>query len=154
MVSENWPCVFYNYETNMLLIVYVDDMKLAGPNDKMEQTWKDLGKRIKLEIPRGDSQEEKPDGSSQMTFLGCTLRRKKRTVRGKEVTMVEYDVEDSFQCLKCAPGCESCDDYSPCIASLNWVLRTILLVLQCIIIASLSIVVLLSTYMLFLNISH
>ena len=59
--------------------------------------------------------------------------------QGKES---EYDVEDSFQCLKCAPGCESCDDYSPCIASLNWVLRTILLVLQCIIIASLSIVVL------------
>ena len=59
--------------------------------------------------------------------------------QGKES---EYDVEDSFQCPKCAPGCESCDDYSPCIASLNWVLRTILLVLQCIIIASLSIVVL------------
>ena len=59
--------------------------------------------------------------------------------QGKES---EYDVEDSFQCLKCAPGCESCADYSPCIASLNWVLRTILLILQCIIIASLSIVVL------------
>ena len=53
-----------------------------------------------------------------------------------------YDLEEAFQCLKCAPGCESCVDSSPCIVTLNWVLRTILLILQCIIIGCLPIVVL------------
>ena len=100
-VSENWPCIFYNYKTNMLLIVYVDDMKLAGPKHLMEQTWKDLGRKIKLETPKGDSQEESEDGSSQMTFLGCTIRRKKRLLRGRWITTVEYYVEDSLRkCLR------------------------------------------------------
>ena len=40
----------------------------------------------------------------------------------------------SFQCLACAEGCEECVDNSPCIVSLNMVLRSILLVLQCVII--------------------
>ena len=51
-------------------------------------------------------------------------------------------MEEAFQCLECAPGCESCTDASPCIVTLNWVLRTILLILQCIIICCLPIVVL------------
>ena len=42
----------------------------------------------------------------------------------------------------CAEGCEDCVDSSPCIVTLNWVLRTILLILQCIIICCLPIVVL------------
>ena len=38
----------------MLLIVYVDDMKLAGPAQHMKATWEALGKNIKLEVPKGD----------------------------------------------------------------------------------------------------
>ena len=53
-----------------------------------------------------------------------------------------YDEDRAFQCKKCAPGCEECVDSSPCIVTLNWVLRTILLILQCIIIGCLPIVVL------------
>ena len=56
-----------------------------------------------------------------------------------------YDVwklSDDFQCLQCAPGCDQCDDDEPCIVTLNWVLRTILLILQCIIMCCLPIVVL------------
>ena len=33
----------------MLLIVYVDDMKLSGPEDEMEKSWADLSKNIHLE---------------------------------------------------------------------------------------------------------
>ncbi|RUS88961.1 hypothetical protein EGW08_003297, partial [Elysia chlorotica] len=35
-----------------------------------------------------------------------------------------------FQCLPCAPGCDSCDDPSPCILALNWILRSILLTIS------------------------
>ena len=53
-----------------------------------------------------------------------------------------YEDPSIFQCLKCAEGCESCEDSSPCIVTLNWVLRTILLILQCVIIGCLPVVVL------------
>ena len=54
----------------------------------------------------------------------------------------DYEEPLAFQCLKCAEGCESCEDGSPCIVTLNWVLRTILLILQCVIIGCLPVVVL------------
>ena len=54
----------------------------------------------------------------------------------------DYEEPLAFQCLKCAEGCESCEDSSPCIVTLNWVLRTILLILQCVIIGCLPVVVL------------
>lgn len=53
-----------------------------------------------------------------------------------------YDNFSSFQCLACAEGCDDCVDASPCIVSLNMVLRSILLVLQCVIIGCLPVVVL------------
>ena len=47
-----------------------------------------------------------------MTFLGCTLRRFERTVNGKKLQCVEYDVEDSLrkaldkyeEAVECATG--------------------------------------------------
>ncbi|BFZ12928.1 hypothetical protein BsWGS_15967 [Bradybaena similaris] len=40
-------------------------------------------------------------------------------------TPSRYD--QNFECLSCAPGCDSCTDPSPCMLALNWVLRSILL---------------------------
>ena len=56
--------------------------------------------------------------------------------------MTLYDQDTAFQCLACAEGCDECVDNSPCIVSLNMVLRSILLVLQCVIIGCLPVVVL------------
>ncbi|XP_076449182.1 putative G-protein coupled receptor CG31760 [Babylonia areolata] len=36
-----------------------------------------------------------------------------------------YDA--AFECLQCAPGCEHCTDPSPCVLTLNWLQRSILL---------------------------
>jgi len=52
-----------------------------------------------------------------------------------------YNLSTMFQCLRCAEGCDECIDSSPCIASLNWVLRTIILVLSLVIIGCLPLVV-------------
>ena len=42
-----WRSCFWNSTTRMLLSIYVDDFKLAGPEDNMAQTWADLrGKRL------------------------------------------------------------------------------------------------------------
>ena len=53
-----------------------------------------------------------------------------------------WKLRPNFQCMPCAIGCEKCEDDAPCIVTLNWVLRTILLILQCIIMCCLPIVVL------------
>ena len=53
-LGESWPCAFFHPITKMLLIVYVDDMKLSGPKEHMAKTREDLGKNIKLEVPKGD----------------------------------------------------------------------------------------------------
>lgn len=42
-----------------------------------------------------------------------------------------YSDQNSFVCLKCAEGCDTCRDASPCVAALNWTMRTSILVLAC-----------------------
>lgn len=45
-----------------------------------------------------------------------------------------YNILNEYECLPCAEGCDSCEDGSPCIAALNWPMRTSILVLACIVI--------------------
>ena len=67
-LGESWPCAYFHPITKMLLIVYVDDMKLAGPAEHMADTWKALGKNIKLEVPKGDiAAESTPKGEISKT---------------------------------------------------------------------------------------
>ncbi|XP_015592601.1 probable G-protein coupled receptor 158 isoform X2 [Cephus cinctus] len=54
----------------------------------------------------------------------------------------QYAVDGVFECLPCAEGCESCLDGSPCVVSLNWLMRTAILILECCVIACLPVVVL------------
>jgi len=54
----------------------------------------------------------------------------------------QYAESGVFECLPCAEGCESCEDDSPCVVSLNWLMRTAILILECCIIACLPAVVL------------
>ncbi|XP_011504708.1 PREDICTED: probable G-protein coupled receptor CG31760 [Ceratosolen solmsi marchali] len=54
----------------------------------------------------------------------------------------QYAITGIFECLPCAEGCESCEDGSPCVVSLNWLMRTAILILECCVIACLPAVVL------------
>ncbi|KAL1114823.1 hypothetical protein AAG570_007647 [Ranatra chinensis] len=54
----------------------------------------------------------------------------------------DYNVTGVFECLPCAEGCEACLDSSPCVVSLNWLLRTAILTLSCLVICCLPVVVL------------
>ncbi|XP_050314019.1 probable G-protein coupled receptor 158 isoform X2 [Anthonomus grandis grandis] len=45
----------------------------------------------------------------------------------------QYDVTGMFECLQCPEGCDSCTDDRPCVVSLNWMMRTSILALSCII---------------------
>ena len=36
----NWPSVFFHKARNLLLMAYVNDFKMAGPEGQMANTWK------------------------------------------------------------------------------------------------------------------
>ena len=91
-----WPCVYWNDELNLLLIVYVDDMKLAGPPSKMKGAWEEIGKHIKLEVPKGDVIDESPLAEKTMTFLGCQQTRAAKIIKGQTVQCMEYDISKHY----------------------------------------------------------
>lgn len=45
-----------------------------------------------------------------------------------------YNEVMMYECLPCAEGCDFCKDASPCVAALNWPMRTGILVMACTII--------------------
>ena len=65
-----WKSCFWNPETRMLLTIYVDDFKLAGPTEHFESTWKALREHILLSDPEPVDQ-----------YLGCKHIAKHVTVR-------------------------------------------------------------------------
>ena len=48
---EGWPSVFFHPEMKLLLVVYVDDFKMAGPKSQMAKGWEMIGSRIDMDIP-------------------------------------------------------------------------------------------------------
>ena len=68
----------------LLLIVYVDDMKLSGKTKNMPEAWKRLGEGINLVQPTGD-------GEGVLNFLGAE-HRTKTCMRGDvAVRTMEWD---------------------------------------------------------------
>ena len=56
--------VFYHSATKLLLSVYVDDFKLAGPEKELAPMWKRIQKVLDIGTPEPFNQ-----------FLGCQYRR-------------------------------------------------------------------------------
>ena len=85
----DWPSSYYHAAWSMLLIVYVDDFKLAGPKDMLPKAW------AALRSPNATSDGlliEEPKKASH--FLGCT--HEKGTLQlpqGVTVTTMTYNME-------------------------------------------------------------
>ncbi|XP_053674377.1 uncharacterized protein LOC128724681 [Anopheles nili] len=65
----------------------------------------------------------------QKYFNGSTLEEEYEKLMLKQYST--YSFPNSYECLPCAEGCDSCEDASPCVAALNWPMRTSILVLAC-----------------------
>ncbi|XP_045488585.1 probable G-protein coupled receptor CG31760 [Pieris rapae] len=52
-----------------------------------------------------------------------------------------YGQQSAFHCVPCAEGCEACIDGSPCVAALNWVARTTIFTLACLVISCLPFII-------------
>ena len=90
-VGAEWPSVYFHHELKLLLIIYVDDFKMAGPESNLEAGWALL--RTKLNIG--------PEGPLGM-YLGCNQRREQMTLYGGILAnVVIYDMESFLeQCVQ------------------------------------------------------
>ena len=46
-----WPSVFYHSGLGLLLAVYVDDFKMAGPEKSLQKGWDLIGSKIDMDTP-------------------------------------------------------------------------------------------------------
>ena len=51
MFPAAWPSVFFHPELKLLLAVYVDDFKMAGPKDNMAKGWELIASKIDMDTP-------------------------------------------------------------------------------------------------------
>ena len=58
--APEWKSVFRHPTLDLLLVIYVDDFKLAGPKTNLAQGWKLISSKIKMEPPQQIGR-----------FLGC-----------------------------------------------------------------------------------
>ena len=79
-----WPSVFWHPKWQLMLIVYVDDFKLAGPSECHDAAWDAIRTEIEITPPEGVGH-----------FLGCNQRCGTTTLPGGVVanTMV-YDMDE------------------------------------------------------------
>ena len=75
---ENWPSLYWHEKRRLLLLVFVDDFKLAGPKQTLPSAWKAIAQHVEMSGP-------KPIGK----FLGCLHRWGNHTIDGKPVRPIE-----------------------------------------------------------------
>ena len=80
-IGEEWPSVYIHEKLQLVLVVYVDDFKMAGPQKNLAQGWSMLRTRLKIEPETG-------------MYLGCNQSKGNVTLgNGHRVTMVTCDME-------------------------------------------------------------
>jgi hypothetical protein len=85
--GEEWPSCYMHPGLRLLLVVYVDDFKLAGPSQNMDEGWRLLRKGLAIEAST-------PVG----LYLGC--RHEVTTVKGKSGPVVLIKSFKSFKSFK------------------------------------------------------
>ena len=46
---EGWPSVFFHPELKLLMVVYVDDFKMAGPVENMSKGWQLIASKLDMD---------------------------------------------------------------------------------------------------------
>ena len=51
ILPDIWQSIFYHAEYNCMLVVYVDDFKLAGPTENMDKAWASIKRAVNIGDP-------------------------------------------------------------------------------------------------------
>ena len=86
-VGPEWPSTCYHKGMDLLLVVYVDDLKMAGPQINMKKGWDLLRSKLDLE----------PETDLGL-YLGCQLVRGSTKLKdGTTVSTITYDMESFLE---------------------------------------------------------
>ena len=73
ILPDVWQSIFYHAEYNCMLVVYVDDFKLAGPTENMDKAWASIKRAVNI----GDPEPyDRYFGCQHVEFNNVTLPRK------------------------------------------------------------------------------
>ena len=82
-VGEEWPSMYFHKKLKLLLVIYVDDLKLAGPEENLTKGWEMLRSKLNIE----------PETDLGLS-LGCILRKGSTKLHvGTPVSTMTYDME-------------------------------------------------------------
>ena len=82
-LGEEWPSLHFHPDLKLLLVIYVDDLKMAGPTANLPKGWSMLRQELRLE-------DETPLG----LYLGCRISKGEAVLHDKtKVQTVTYDME-------------------------------------------------------------
>ena len=82
-VGEEWPSMYFHKKLKLLLVIYVDDLKLAGPEENLTKGWEMLRSKLNIE----------PETDLGL-YLGCILRKGSSKLHdGTPVSTMTYDME-------------------------------------------------------------
>ena len=79
---ENWPSMFWHQDLSLLLMVYVDDFKMAGPKASLVKGWKLIREGLDVDDPAPVDR-----------CLGCHHSVCDGQVNGKPVRIMQFKVE-------------------------------------------------------------
>ncbi|XP_022901196.1 metabotropic glycine receptor isoform X2 [Onthophagus taurus] len=82
-----------------------------------------------------------PDTTAEKRYYNGSIIEEEYEKAFLQGVKSQYTVYSMFECLPCPEGCEQCEDDRPCVVSLNWVMRTVILVLSGVVICCLPFVV-------------
>jgi hypothetical protein len=94
--GPEWPSVYFHKELALVLSIYVDDFKLAGPRENLAKGWTLLRSRVELDTPG-------PLG----LYLGCQQTKVEIvSPLGRPIGVMIYDMEAFLeQCLERYAAC-------------------------------------------------
>ena len=82
-IGEEWPSMYFHDELKLLLVIYVDDLKLAGPSENLAKGWEMLRTVLRIE----------PETDLDL-YLGCVLSQGETQLHnGKKVKTITYNME-------------------------------------------------------------
>ena len=88
--GPEWPSLYFHHELLLMLSIYVDDFKLAGPKGNLCKGWEMLTKVIDMDTPG-------PAG----LYLGCEQSRTQVTTDEGPITCMTYNVQSFLeQCVE------------------------------------------------------
>ena len=89
-----WRSCYIHDRLGVVLVIYVDDFKVAGPKDSMKEAW--------ALLRSGSDKLDMDDPQSLDSYLGCKHHIiPAKAPDGTPVTRIEYDMEPFLvTCLK------------------------------------------------------